>query len=743
MAEEHWDFILVFKNISEDEQLVKERLAREESIPNEEEQARLKKLNAQNSMKADLLNADLPRYVSRKKILQRMHLNGLDFRCFYSVKKELIFCKIRASEERLKQAAEHSDLKFELDEIVLRNCAENGIFLDNDVHIEPFPLTDEFHQFQYDPYDYIYAPFVNKPQVQPLYKKKGPDHTLFSFTDRSILIEQILTEDWGCDFDLNELQTTGSILGYFIPHHEPAKAELFQNWTLRWFKPPMKQPFEAIRRYFGVKIALYFVYLGHYTTWLVLPAICGVIAFIVQEISTYDSSLEELKVSPLSITATLFGLIMVLWSTLYLENWKRTNAVVAMKWGTSDYHENEHNRPEFEGKPTFSPINGEKIKYFPSRARTQRILYSWAILSILILIVFGLVALIFYVRYLCTKGEYADVFTIFGYSYGSYIASFGNLVQIYIMSKIYTYCMFYLNDSENHETDTKYENSLILKTIVFQFVNNYACLFYVACIKQYIEGCSPNCIEELELQLGVIFLSRIFVGNFQEIFLPKIWAKISQYLLLGYFDYDEREEKHESQLEQEYFKAEYGWKGTFDDYTEMVLQFGYTLLFVVAFPLCPLFSLINNLGEIRIDSYRLLYETKRPVPRYAGDIGSWFIVLRIMSAIGIATNGAVVLFTGNFIANISTTLRVWLFYLFVVLMFLIRYLLEKCIADTPRHVRAQLQRQKYLVEKAIYHIPDRRHSHPANDLEPTESFHIDETDTSDQNVTSSNATNMV
>jgi hypothetical protein len=40
-----------------------------------------------------------------------------------------------------------------------------------------------------------------------------------------------------------------------------------------------------------------------------------------------------------------------------------------------------------------------------------------------------------------------------------------------------------LNNFENWRTDTEYEDNLIAKTFVFQFVNSYAALIYIAFIK--------------------------------------------------------------------------------------------------------------------------------------------------------------------------------------------------------------------------------------------------------------------
>jgi len=63
------------------------------------------------------------------------------------------------------------------------------------------------------------------------------------------------------------------------------------------------------------------------------------------------------------------------------------------------------------------------------------------------------------------------------------------------------------------------------------------------------------------------------------------------------------------------------YEGTFDEYNEMVLQFGYITLFATAFPLAPLFALLNNLVEIRTDALKFLTYTRRPEYHGAANIG--------------------------------------------------------------------------------------------------------------------------
>ena len=44
-------------------------------------------------------------------------------------------------------------------------------------------------------------------------------------------------------------------------------------------------------------------------------------------------------------------------------------------------------------------------------------------------------------------------------------------------------------------------------------------------------------------------------------------------------------------------------------------------MFVVAFPLGPLFAFLNNVLEIRIDAFKVLTQFRRPLPKRAQDIG--------------------------------------------------------------------------------------------------------------------------
>lgn len=69
-----------------------------------------------------------------------------------------------------------------------------------------------------------------------------------------------------------------------------------------------------------------------------------------------------------------------------------------------------------------------------------------------------------------------------------------------------------------------------------------------------------------------------------------------------------------------------------------MLQFGFITIFVAAFPLAPLFALLNNWVEIRLDSHKFVCEYRRPVAERAQNIGVWFNILEALSHLSVIAN---------------------------------------------------------------------------------------------------------
>ena len=78
-----------------------------------------------------------------------------------------------------------------------------------------------------------------------------------------------------------------------------------------------------------------------------------------------------------------------------------------------------------------------------------------------------------------------------------------------------------------------------------------------------------------------------------------------------------------------------------------VLQFGFITIFVAAFPLAPLFALLNNWVEIRLDAQKFVCETRRAVAERAENIGIWFTIMEMIAHIAVISNVSLTIINCN------------------------------------------------------------------------------------------------
>ncbi|OQR99584.1 anoctamin-like protein [Achlya hypogyna] len=650
--------------------------------------------------------------LSIEDICHRIHKSGLELRLFYSSKDAsthtapYILCQIRAPLALLKHEADRIDIQRRMNPDALRDAALKGY---PESSIAPFPIEDTLGQYKLSPYEFIHMTYTERPDMQALYAR-DPSGQFFSGTERICLIESLLTNSTGggAGLDLVKLEASGTIVAAYPLHNRAEKAALTEAWLHRktWFK----QPLDAIVGYFGPKVALYFAFLGHYTSWLVAAGVIGSLIFVLECLNHTVLGGYELLLGAHWLQALVcgFSIFMVLWSTLMLEYWKRFNARLAMQWGTTDFQEEERPRPQFEGTLVPSPITGKPILYFDRKEQRRRMVLSWLVLALLVLLVLLLVSFTFFLRYYMAvshKEQFAVVLSPNGtaFYYGGMAASIGNVIQIAIMAEIYDRLCMRMTDYENHATESAHEGSFILKSIIFHVVNNFAALFYITFIKSGLsdDTCeNGDCLLELRTTLIIVFGTQLVAGNVQEVLLPRL------FIWLARCQAHTATDRPVHVVEAEFFLNDYGWRGTFNDYLELVLQFGFTVLFVGAFPATPLFSLLNNVLEIRIDAYRLLTDYRRPTPRRVVDMGAWITVLDVLATLAIATNGYVMVYTSGVFDSIGDTDeegaydRLLLFLTFFTLMLFLRYVVYAFMERSySMEVRAQLKRQAFLSAK--------------------------------------------
>ncbi|KAM7104663.1 anoctamin-7 isoform 2-T2 [Molossus nigricans] len=475
---------------------------------------------------------------------------------------------------------------------------------------------------------------------------------------------------------------------------------LFQYWAA-WRKWCRYQPLDHVRRYFGEKVALYFAWLGFYTGWLLPAAVVGTLVFLVGCLMVFsDTPTRELCDSadsfemcplcphcpfwPLSSACALvqagrlfdhggtvfFSVFMALWAVLLLEYWKRKSATLAYRWGCSDYEDiEERPRPQFAAlAPTtaLNPITGEEEPHFPKRSRTRRVLAgSVLVLMMVAVVVMCLVSIILYraIMAILVSRSNNTLLAAWASRIASLTGSVVNLVFILILSKIYVALAHVLTRWEMHRTQTRFEDAFTLKVFVFQFVNFYSSPIYIAFFKGRFVGypgsyhtlfgvrneecAAGGCLIELAQELLVIMVGKQIINNVQEILVPKLkcwWQKLRLR--------SKKKVGASAAASQAPWEADYAllpYEGLFDEYLEMVLQFGFVTIFVAACPLAPLFALLNNWVEIRLDARKFVCERRRPVAERAQDVGIWFPILAGITHLAVISNALLLAFSSDFL----------------------------------------------------------------------------------------------
>nr|CAD7267323.1 unnamed protein product [Timema shepardi] len=229
-----------------------------------------------------------------------------------------------------------------------------------------------------------------------------------------------------------------------------------------------------------------------------------------------------------------------------------------------------------------------------------------------------------------------------------------NLVCILLLNYLYDWLAVRLTEMELLRTQTEFEDSLTLKIYLFQFVNFYTSIFYIAFLKGKFVGypskynrifkyrqeeCSPGgCLMELCIQLAIIMVGKQALNSILEMVVPYLMKMFNTFTIKTGLQKKEEDMKYCNQWTEDYKLLDWGPRGLFPEYLEMVLQYGFVTIFVAAFPLAPFFALLNNVLEMRLDAKKFLRFYRRPVPHRVKSIGVWFRILDVIGRISVITN---------------------------------------------------------------------------------------------------------
>jgi len=339
------------------------------------------------------------------------------------------------------------------------------------------------------------------------------------------------------------------------------------------------QPYHAIKGYFGTEIGLYFSWLGFYGAMLVPPAIFGLVVFIYGIVNAYNfppvkdicnlTNEDLFYMCPLcdgqcpywslvsncyyavavhafdNDSTVIFAVFMSIWATLFLEFWKRRQAVIAYEWHMMHFEdEEEQPRPEFLARVTTlkeDPVTKKMVPHVPKRLRYQRLAGVCSLVTFMISLVLAAVVGVVVYR----ASVYGSLMSYKDKSVRerakittTITAAIINLLCINILKFVYERLAMFLTEWENPRTQTDFKDSFTYKMYLFQFVNTYSSIFYIAFFKlnlvigtpgnyrrfagKYrLDGCSAGgCLMDLCIQLVIIMVGQQVIGNVTEIAIP-------------------------------------------------------------------------------------------------------------------------------------------------------------------------------------------------------------------------------
>jgi hypothetical protein len=403
----------------------------------------------------------------------------------------------------------------------------------------------------------------------------------------------------------------------------------------------------SIRDYHGERVAFYFAWASFYLTMLAVPACGGLAVWLARPVGV---SVDDDPLVP------LFSLVAVAWAILFVQAWRRRQSELSFEWGTSDDARSasappgrEALRPSFVGQPATDPVSGRSILVDAPLERLRR--YALSVSASILSLSVPLAAMICSLNlqgYISpTTGAWYGVRVYFEPLArhalpGEIFDPAGSLalapvalhaVTIMLLNSGWRGIAHRLAAFENHRTVASYEMSVLLKRFAFEACDCYLALFYIALELQDV----PKLRAELVALLTADTVRRVVLETLLPLVLNYQAVRTSAAATAAR---GTARDAGDTQVTSSAISAELALEEyeSFDDYVEMVIQFGYIVLFASAMPLASAICFVGNAIELLADSLKLTFLCRRPCPARDKSIGGWSICCYVIMVVSIYTN---------------------------------------------------------------------------------------------------------
>ena len=326
-----------------------------------------------------IVHKDFKQTDACKDICHSMVNVGLEIFPYLSIQQDELVVLITAKDEVLAKFADKINYSLPLQpekiEEALRagHCDESGVVI-----IKPIDINTNPSLSRLSPYDFIYAPYKNSQRTIFSDYDELSDTIANEFLRLKLVLLLLTSPSFvgGCNLSINHLIVSRELLAFFPLHTLSHTDKLVEHINDPWIVP-WTVSHDDIKNYFGEKIGLYYQFLGFYSLNLFIPLAVGVVFNIV---IWYTGNFSH-PVLP------FHAIFISIWAIVFLEFWKRKEAVIGMEWGLTDFEQQEMERPEYIGQVINSPVDGSKMLHYPREEASNRICESLTVIAIFISLV--------------------------------------------------------------------------------------------------------------------------------------------------------------------------------------------------------------------------------------------------------------------------------------------------------------------------------------------------------------------
>lgn len=452
-----------------------------------------------------------------------------------------------------------------------------------------------------------------------------------NFIENKLLKELSLKKNKKPLVDENSLFET--LINYhIIVDHFPLHISNFaQSINMKMLS--LNTPYNLARSYLNDDVALYFAWTYHYTKFVSIPAITSLIIFLLAKI--FKKKAEMLYM--------FYALGVTVWVQFFIIYWNRTESALKVEWNNdSKEYEKEDKRKEFVGEIKRSIITGKYELHYSHKKKFINYLVSCSVTFVFICIALLINVISLNLRALIPENrhkflsmprykKYSNKKRIFesGSTASQLITPVKNII-LTVLGIVFDKVNRLLTDYENHKSNAHYNNSYILKKFIFESINYFFDILYIAFALNDLNE-TTNTIK-----------SFLYLNEVMRIVAETVLPLLKNMIYMGAIK-DKENEKRLIQGEKidnnEILKqSKFSKFNSFDEFYPLIQEFCFLTLFACCAPLTPILLLLTNSLEIRSDITKICLVTRRPEAVKKKNIGAWKYIIEFIGIMSIFTN---------------------------------------------------------------------------------------------------------